>query len=86
MRLIEKWFKFLTNFTTVELTPRIGVSGFDNPMRDAKTEDVIRNIGQVGAKKIVLNDQRLTAKHGKVSSTQGVLSAYYHTSICRFYS
>merc|ERR1719188_191443 len=25
---------------------RIGVAGFDNPMRDAKTEDVIRNIGQ----------------------------------------
>jgi len=25
---------------------RIGVAGFDNPMRDAKTDDVIRNIGQ----------------------------------------
>ena len=40
-------------FTTeVGLTPRIGVAGFDNPMRDAKTEDVIRNIGQVGKKNI----------------------------------
>ena len=29
---------------------RIGLAGFDNPMRDAKTEDVIRNIGQVDEK------------------------------------
>ena len=27
---------------------RIGVAGFDNPMRDPTTEDIIRNIGQVG--------------------------------------
>ena len=26
---------------------RIGLAGFDNPMRDAKTEDVKRHIGQV---------------------------------------
>ncbi len=26
---------------------RIGVAGFDNPMRDARTDDVIRHIGQV---------------------------------------
>ena len=27
---------------------RIGLAGFDNPMRDAKTEEVKRHIGQVG--------------------------------------
>lgn len=27
---------------------RIGVGGFDNPMRDATTQEVIRHIGQVG--------------------------------------
>ena len=35
---------------------RIGLAGFDNPMRDAKTEDVIRNIGQAGEKKIIYRD------------------------------
>ena len=27
---------------------RIGLAGFDNPMRDPKTEEVKRHIGQVG--------------------------------------
>ena len=27
---------------------RIGLAGFDNPMRDSKTEEVKRHIGQVG--------------------------------------
>ena len=29
---------------------RIGLAGFENPMRDAKTEEVKRHIGQVNAK------------------------------------
>ena len=28
---------------------RIGVGGFDNPMRDATTQEVIRHIGQVNS-------------------------------------
>ena len=39
--------EFTTEFENFN---RIGVAGFDNPMRDAKTDDVIRNIGQVGKK------------------------------------
>ena len=33
---------------------RIGLSGFENPMRDAKTEEVKRHIGQVSAPSLLL--------------------------------
>jgi hypothetical protein len=35
------------NFNKNFLFSRIGLNGFDNPMRDQKTEDYKRNIGQV---------------------------------------
>jgi hypothetical protein len=47
---------------------RIGVAGFDNPMRDAKTDDIIRHIGQV--RKITIGVRKITigVRIGNVSS------------------
>ena len=45
---------------------RIGLSGFDNPMRDAKTEDVKRHIGQV--RWLDWQDRELIGRRWKVCS------------------
>lgn len=40
---------------------RIGVNGFDNPMRDPKTEELKKQVGLVSNKKINKNHRRLVA-------------------------
>jgi hypothetical protein len=48
---------------------RIGVAGFDNPMRDAATDDTIRRIGQ--GFKLKMDDMgNILVRHGKTRSLE----------------
>lgn len=42
-----KLFNFALCFFFLSFVDRIGLSGFDNPMRDPKTEELKRHVGQV---------------------------------------